>query len=43
MSVSEFIILGLGGRALWEEHARETAWVLNEMKEVFHHLRAQIV
>jgi radical SAM superfamily enzyme YgiQ (UPF0313 family) len=29
MSVSEFIILGLGGQELWREHARETARVLN--------------
>ncbi len=29
MAISEFIILGLGGQDLWEEHARETARVLN--------------
>lgn len=29
MQLSEFIILGLGGMALWEEHATETARVLN--------------
>ncbi len=29
MQLSEFIILGLGGKSLWEEHARETARVLN--------------
>ena len=35
ISVSEFIILGLGGQALWEEHARETARVLNEINPHF--------
>jgi radical SAM superfamily enzyme YgiQ (UPF0313 family) len=29
MTISEFIILGLGGQDYWEEHARETASVLN--------------
>jgi hypothetical protein len=35
MSISEFIILGLGGQELWEEHARETARVLNEINPHF--------
>jgi len=35
MEISEFIILGLGGRDLWEEHARETARVLNEIDPDF--------
>lgn len=35
MSVSEFIILGLGGQELWQEHARETARVLNEINPDF--------
>jgi radical SAM superfamily enzyme YgiQ (UPF0313 family) len=35
MSVSEFIILGLGGQELWEEHARETARILNEIDPHF--------
>jgi radical SAM superfamily enzyme YgiQ (UPF0313 family) len=35
MSVSEFVILGLGGQALWEEHSRETARVLNEIDPHF--------
>jgi len=35
MSISEFIILGLGGQELWEEHARETAGVLNEINPHF--------
>ncbi|MFH0754931.1 MAG: radical SAM protein, partial [Candidatus Omnitrophota bacterium] len=35
MLISEFIILGLGGEALWEEHARETARVLSEIDPHF--------
>ena len=35
MEISEFIILGLGGTALWEEHATETARVLNEIDPNF--------
>ena len=35
MSISEFIILGLGGQELWEEHARETAQVLSEINPQF--------
>ena len=31
METTEFIILGLGGTALWEEHALETARVLNSV------------
>ena len=35
MELSEFIILGLGGTALWQEHARETARLLNEINPDF--------
>ena len=35
MEISEFIILGLGGKALWQEHARETARALNEINPDF--------
>jgi radical SAM superfamily enzyme YgiQ (UPF0313 family) len=35
MSISEFIILGLGGQELWEEHASETARVLSEINPHF--------
>lgn len=35
MEVSEFIILGLGGTALWREHATETAKVLNQINPHF--------
>ena len=35
MEISEFIILGLGGTDRWEEHAAETARVLNEIDPDF--------
>ncbi|MDD2851923.1 MAG: radical SAM protein [Desulfuromonadaceae bacterium] len=35
MQISEFIILGLGGRELWREHAIETARVLNAINPHF--------
>jgi radical SAM superfamily enzyme YgiQ (UPF0313 family) len=35
MEISQFIILGLGGQALWQEHARETARVLNRINPDF--------
>lgn len=35
MSISEFIILGLGGQELWQEHAQETAKVLNKIDPHF--------
>jgi radical SAM superfamily enzyme YgiQ (UPF0313 family) len=35
MEISQFIILGLGGKALWQEHAIETARVLNEINPDF--------
>ncbi len=35
MTVSEFIILGLGGQELWQEHATETAAVLNKINPHF--------
>jgi hypothetical protein len=35
MELSEFIILGLGGTALWQEHAVETAQVLNKINPDF--------
>lgn len=31
ISLSEYVILGLGGKAMWREHAQETARVLNEI------------
>jgi len=35
MSISEFVILGLGGRQLWQGHATETAAVLNRIDPHF--------
>jgi len=35
MEISEFIILGLGGRERWQEHATETARVLNQINPDF--------
>ncbi len=35
MEISQFIILGLGGQALWQEHALETARVLNRINPDF--------
>jgi radical SAM superfamily enzyme YgiQ (UPF0313 family) len=35
MEISQFIILGLGGQALWQEHALETARVLNQINPDF--------
>lgn len=35
MTVSEFIILGLGGQELWQEHATQTAAVLNKINPHF--------
>ena len=35
MEISEFIIIGLGGKARWQEHAIETARVLNDINPEF--------
>ena len=35
MEISQFIILGLGGRERWQEHASETARVLNQINPDF--------
>jgi len=39
ISLSEYIMPGVGGRALSEEHARETARLLNELKPDFIRVR----
>ena len=39
MEISEFLIVGLGGRELWEENARETARALNEIDADFIRVR----
>jgi hypothetical protein len=40
LSLSEYIMPGLGGEALWREHARETATVLNRINPHFIRLRS---
>jgi hypothetical protein len=35
ISLSEYVILGMGGRKMWREHATETARVLNEINPNF--------
>jgi hypothetical protein len=35
ISLSEYVILGLGGKAMWREHAIETAKVLNQIDPDF--------
>jgi hypothetical protein len=39
LELSEYVIMGLGGRAMWREHARETARVLSEIKPDFIRVR----
>lgn len=39
ISLSEYVILGLGGEKMWREHATETARVLNEINPAFIRLR----
>jgi radical SAM superfamily enzyme YgiQ (UPF0313 family) len=39
ISLSEYVILGLGGRGMWREHAVETAKVLNQINPDFIRLR----
>ncbi len=40
MEVSEYVMPGLGGQALWQEHAVETARVLNRINPHFIRLRS---
>lgn len=40
LSLSEYIMPGLGGLALWREHAQETARVLNQINPHFIRLRS---
>ena len=40
MEVSEYVMPGLGGQAMWREHAMETARVLNEINPHFIRLRS---
>ncbi len=39
VSLSEYVILGLGGRGMWREHAVETAKVLNQIDPDFIRVR----
>ncbi|MDO8568005.1 MAG: radical SAM protein, partial [Dehalococcoidales bacterium] len=39
ISLSEYVILGLGGKKMWREHALETARVLNEINPDFIRVR----
>lgn len=39
ISLSEYVILGLGGKAMWREHAIETARVLNQINPDFIRVR----
>jgi len=39
ISLSEYVILGLGGKGMWREHAIETAKVLNEINADFIRVR----
>lgn len=40
MEVSEYVMPGLGGQALWREHAQDTAHVLNQINPHFIRLRS---
>lgn len=40
MEVSEYVMPGLGGQAMWREHATETARVLNQINPHFIRLRS---
>ena len=40
IELSEYVILGLGGKKWWKEHARETATVLNQINPHFIRLRS---
>jgi radical SAM superfamily enzyme YgiQ (UPF0313 family) len=39
ISLSEYVVLGLGGRGMWREHASETAKVLNQINPDFIRIR----
>ncbi len=43
ISLSEYVILGLGGRNIWREHALETARVLNQITPDFIRVRTLAV
>jgi radical SAM superfamily enzyme YgiQ (UPF0313 family) len=39
ISLSEYVVLGLGGKGMWKEHATETAKVLNQINPDFIRVR----
>ncbi|MFC1992979.1 radical SAM protein [Chloroflexota bacterium] len=39
ISLSEYVVLGLGGKEIWRQHAVETAQVLNEINPAFIRVR----
>ncbi len=43
ISLSEYVILGLGGREMWREHATETVRVLNEIDPGFIRVRTMSI
>ncbi len=43
ISLSEYVLLGLGGKGMWREHALETARVLNEIDPDFIRLRTLVI
>jgi len=43
ISLCEYVVLGLGGKAMWREHAIETARVLNEIDPDFIRVRTLTV
>ena len=43
ISLSEYVILGLGGKKMWREHAIETARVLNEIDPDFIRVRTLVI
>ena len=43
ISLSEYVILGLGGKNMWREHAIHTAKVLNEINPEFIRVRTLVI
>jgi hypothetical protein len=43
LSLSEYVILGLGGKSIWREHATHTTEVLNEINPDFIRARTLVV
>ncbi|MDD5126630.1 MAG: radical SAM protein [Dehalococcoidales bacterium] len=43
ISLSEYVLLGLGGKSMWREHALETARVLNEINPDYIRFRTMVL